>query len=740
MTRKRWKNPDVEIGGDALERFDAAQRHRDRMAAKSREDFEAVAEIGEIAEVVDPERRERCRLDLHQFLVEYFPGTTGLNPFSPGHKRVIARLQKAALTGGRFFNLVFRGFAKTTISVNTVLWALLYGHRKLVVLIGANRAAAKDLLDAIKAELETNERLAEDFPEVIQAITALEGKNQRCASQTCEGELTYIQWTKERVVFPTIKGSVSSGACVVTRGITSSIRGLGHRRADGTQQRPDLVICDDLQTDQSAASPLQVRKRLMTLQKSILKLAGHNSTIACVVNGTIIERDDLMDRLRDPLQFSGWQGETVKMVDKWADAHETLWLGDYARLRKSFDPAQPGDQERAHAAATEFYRSHRAEMDAGCKVAWDHCYDPELEISAIQHAYNYLIDDGEEVFACECQSEPLKNNDEAAQLEAKDIIHKLSGLARYEVPVNTLRVVSYIDVQDESLWYVVAAVTADFTIYIVDYGTWPDQKTLDASKKRLRTSLTKKYPKLKNRELRLRQGLADLAEQLLTKQWLDATGHEHLISCAFVDVGDGDSSLPIRSWIRTSNFKTVLFASRGVALRPADAPFDERKKDPTEEKRRGLNWVQKRDKKVSGGTIVSIEVNSWKSFVRNRWRAASPREKKVGNDYRPNEPGAMYLWGTDPHSHSTFGSHHTSEYSTTLKNEKSGRSSDYWALKPNGPDNEWWDGTVGCCCAAEFSGGISLKDSGLSSAPHNKRKRLTKEELRALQEAKRNGG
>lgn len=703
---------------------DRAQRHRDKMAANSREAFEAVADIGEVDAVVDPARRESCREDLHRFLQVYFPGTTGLSPFSKEHERVIARMQQAATRGGRYFNLVYRGFAKTTISVNTCLWALLYGHRKLVVLIGANRPAAKDLLDQLKFELEENELLRADFPEVCQAIESLEGKVQRCASQTCGGELTHIEWTKERVVFPSIAGSVASGATIVTRGITSSIRGIGQRRVDGTQQRPDLVICDDLQTDTSAASPLQVRKRLMTLSKSILKLAGHNSTIACVVNGTIIEPDDLMDRLRDPIQYPGWQGETVKMVRQWSDAHETFWMNDYARLRKSFDPTMPDDQERAHDEANKFYREHRPAMDAGCLVSWEHCYDHDLEQSAIQHAYNFLIDDGEDVFAAECQSEPLKPDSAAEQLSAADVIHKLSGLARREVPPNAVRTVCFIDTQDESFWYVVVSFTADFCGYIIDYGAWPDQKTLDTSKKRLKVTLSKKYKALRNPEARWRQGLSDLADELLGRNWTDSQGNEHAITAGFVDVADGDSSLSIRSWIKTSKWNKVLYPSMGLGLKPADIPLGERKKGD-DELRRGLNWSVKRDKKIRGGTITWIDVNWWKSFCANRWRAGSPRPKNDPS-YRPNEPGALYLWGTEAHTHSTFGVHQCSESSTTLKHEKSGRSIDFWTLKPNRPDNEWWDGLVGCCVLADFAGGVSLKDSGLKSATKRKPRRTKK--------------
>lgn len=700
---------------------DAAQRHRDRMAENSRNNFSKAAELGELEAVVDPKRKAACKKSLLKFLQVYFPGTTGLSPFSEDHKRVIRRLERAIRTGGRSFNLVYRGFAKTTISVNAVLWAMLYGYRRLIVLVGASRDAGKELLDAIKAELEGNELLAEDFPEVCQAIEALEGKVQRCASQTYKGELTGIGWTKDRIVFPKIEGSDASGSSVVTRGITSQIRGIGKRGKK--QQRPDLVICDDLQTDASAASKGQVKKRLGILSKSILKLAGHSSTIACVVNGTIIERDDLMDRLRDPLQYPGWQGETVKMVRAWSDAHETLWLGDYARLRRSFDPADPDDQARAHAAANAFYLANRKAMDAGCLVSWASCYDPENEHSAIQHAYNFLIDDGQEVFACECQSEPMADGNEAEQLRAADIIHKLSGLARYEVPANTFRLTCYIDTQDESFWYVVVAWSTDFTGYVVDYGAWPDQRSLDASKKALRVKLSDQYAELKNREPRWRAGLADLCDAVLGRDYLDADGRSHAITAAFVDTADGDSSLPIRNWVRSSKrWSKILRCSMGIGLRPADTPFGERKK-ADDEIRRGLNWIEKKDKKVPGGSITWIDANWWKTFLANRWRAGSPWSPKLGDDFRPAEPGAIYLWGTDAQTHQTFGVHNTAEYATRLEHKKSGRSIDFWELKPNRPDNEWFDGTVGCCVLADLAGGVSLKNAGLKTVVKRKPRR-----------------
>jgi hypothetical protein len=335
-----------------------AQAHRDAMARRSREQSSAVADIGEVPPVKDPARREACRLDLHKFLVTYFPQSTGRKPFSTDHRRAITRLQQCILEGGLFGQAFPRGFAKTTISENSAIWAVLYGHRKFVPIFGADANSASGNIDSIQLELSENDLLYEDFPEVCHAIRALEGKAQRCASQTvstwspcpecggtrengeggqckvCRGRgrvadesaQTHIEYRADLIVLPTIAGSVASGAIITARGIMSGCRGMKHKRPDGTQQRPDFVILDDPQTDESASTDLQVEKRLDVIRKGILKLGGHDRKIACVMNATVIKPNDLVERVFDPKKFPAWQTERIKMVRKWSKVHETLWL------------------------------------------------------------------------------------------------------------------------------------------------------------------------------------------------------------------------------------------------------------------------------------------------------------------------------------------------------------------------------------------------------------------------------
>jgi hypothetical protein len=451
-----------QAGGGEFER---QRRYERRKSA-------AAADVGAIPPVKNPKRRQACRLDLNKFLVSYFPDSTGLKPFSEDHGSVIGHEQQCVLYGGWFLNLVYRGFAKTTIGENTIIWATAYGHWKFPPLFGATSSDAEKMLESIKSELSENDRLYEDFPEICHPIRCLEGKSQRCASQTysihcdacggvpalkedetvcpaCGGagsipSLTHIGWSGDTIVYPTLKmprgfnavggpaegaqlvDAPSSGAIITARGLTASTRGMRHKRPDGTQQRPDGFLIDDPQTDESAASPLQVQKGLSRIRKSILKLGGHSKRIAGIVNATVIEPNDVTEHLADPKENPAWQVERIKMVRAWAgaigrrtetrlylgakvggDAHKKLWLGEYQKIRNSFDRGDAHDQKRARKEATALYKKNRKKMDAGCEVSWEHCFEADVEISAIQHAYNMLIDDGEEVFASECQNQPL---------------------------------------------------------------------------------------------------------------------------------------------------------------------------------------------------------------------------------------------------------------------------------------------------------------------------------------------
>jgi len=147
---------------------------KQRAAAREREISLSGRDIAPLPDVVHPENKARAEKDFRFFCENYFPETFSL-PWSPDHLKVIDKIQQAVLHGGLFAVATPRGFGKSSLCEAACIWALLYGHREFVVLIGSDESHAMDMLDSIKMELEGNDRLHDDFPEVTHPIRRLEG-------------------------------------------------------------------------------------------------------------------------------------------------------------------------------------------------------------------------------------------------------------------------------------------------------------------------------------------------------------------------------------------------------------------------------------------------------------------------------------------------------------------------------------------------------------------------------------
>ena len=668
-----------------------------RQAAYSRASSLQSADIGPIRAVVDPARREACRFNLELFLTTYFPQTTGLRPFSDDHRRVIARIQGCILNGGREAKAIYRGFAKSTIAENAAIWSQVYGHRRFVALFGANATAATDSINSIKRELEANDLLDEDFPEVTQAIRALQGKPQRCQSQTCEGLPTFIEWTSDKIAFPWILGAASGGAVITAHGLTAAVRGLKHKMPDGTQQRPDLAIVDDPQTDESAGSPAGVRKRISIIRKVILRLAGHQRQIACIVNGTVIEKDDVMDQLTDQRRNPAFQSERIKMVRKWAEAHDTLWMDQYARLRNTYDSQVAGDQERAKQAATDFYEEHREAMDAGGEVSWEWCYDDEAELSALQHAYNILIDDGPEAFASECQSEPMGRDTGEDKPSLSGIGERLNRLKRGIVPIWATKLVAFADVQGKALYYVVMAFADDFTGAIVDYGTVPEQPreyfTLRDLRKTLAAALEAAGKvaagESTGQEAAIWHGLELLESRIVVRPWKREDGTEMRLDKVLIDSGDWTDT--VYEYCRRSAQAGVIMPSKGLAVTAGKMPMTQWQMKPHE--RPGFHFVITSDMARRAVRLVRYDTYFWKTFIAHRLKTLGPGNISIYGGGPGDRQGAGM--------HQMLADHLAAEYATWTEGQYGTVWT--WSLLP-GRDNHLLDGIVGCYTAAAMLG------------------------------------
>lgn len=672
----------------------AYKRQKERVAKRGREASLEGRDIAPIPKVKDRKRRNKALKSLRTFCETYFPLSFPF-PWSDDHLDVIAKLERAIMEGGQYAISLARGFGKSTLCEKAVLWALFTGEHKFVPLIGSDNGHAKNMLDAIKVELESNELLLEDFPEIVYPIHKLERIYQRSKGQLYKGKPTFIDCTSNEIVLPTIAGSRASGGVIRTAGLEGRIRGMKFMRPDGQPVRPSLVIIDDPQTDESARSPQQVQKRLEILSGAILNLAGPGKQISAAMPLTVVQQDDLADKILNPQLYPTWQGDRKKFVLAWPERMD-LWE-KYTELRK--DSILSGGRGEP---ANEFYKNNREEMDRGSKVSWEYYYVPAAgEISAIQRAMNLRYKDvgAERAFMAEFQNEPLPPMDLmglGAEWDVKMGDH-LSGLARGIVPHGHNTLSAFIDVQGSMLFWMVVAWDSQFTGHIVDYGAFPEQGVNYFTLVTAKQTLAMKYPNTGLEGL-LFSGMKELTKQLLSREWHGEGGAACRIQRCFIDANWGDSTEVVYKFCRVSEHAALLMPCHGRYVGASSVPFGDYSRKRND--RVGLNWRIPGDTKGRGIHRLLFDANFWKTFITRRMAVVQ------------GDPGALTVFGRDGTEHAMLRDHFLAEF--PVETEGRGRKVQEWKPRAN-RDNHWWDCLVGCAVGASLA--------GITLAEHIDRKR-----------------
>ena len=246
-----------------------------------------------------------------------------------------------------------RGHAKSTVmSLKNVLHAALYGYKCYILLVSDTESQAVSFLDAIKNELETNERILRDFGEQAGKKT----------------------WKTSSIL-------LNNGCRIDAVGSGQKLRG---RR--NYQRRPDLIVCDDIENDEGVRTAEQRQKLADWFWKAVCK-SGDSYTDIMVI-GTILHHDSLLFHLLENPGFRGLKYQAVL-----SDAVSPLWQ-DWERLFT--DLSDPKREQTAHA----FFYRHRKEMMEGAKVLW-----PE-KLSYYDLRCMRLIE-GESAFHSEMQNQPI---------------------------------------------------------------------------------------------------------------------------------------------------------------------------------------------------------------------------------------------------------------------------------------------------------------------------------------------
>jgi predicted phage terminase large subunit-like protein len=233
---------------------------------------------------------------------------------------------------GREVHQAPRGEAKSTYETQLgSLWCIVTGRKHMIGIIMNTEEQAAEMLESIKAELDTNPRLAMDFPEacgrgrVWQATTAITANN--------------------------IKLRIG--------GTGKKIRGMKHGPF-----RPDLIFLDDLENDENVRDKNQRDKVEKYVLSAVLGLAGPGGGMDVFWVGTSLHYDAAINRVsRKP----GWRRRIFKSIMTWPD-NMALWEHWEGLYTAGAD--DDSAKEEAEALALDFYQANQAAMDAGAVVSW----------------------------------------------------------------------------------------------------------------------------------------------------------------------------------------------------------------------------------------------------------------------------------------------------------------------------------------------------------------------------------
>lgn len=702
----------------------AADRQRERSRAKQAEYQAAGRDVGTIADIKDPVRRESCRYDLKLFFETYNPKALYLD-WAAYHDNMIRKLEECILTGAIYAYACPRGGAKTAISKIAALWGISYGHVKYIFMIGATAGKGEALLSSVKMWMRFLPDYIVDFPEISQCVRELKGKGNAATGQLCGGESTLIQWSKEELVLPTVPppsnldlssydrylqedGTVdpekavyapTAGSRIKVSGLTGEgIRGAVETTIEGHEIRPDVVLLDDPQTDVSAGSRKQNQDRYELVTGAVLGMAGPAKKISLMMPCTVIKPGDMvsvvLDRKRNPL----FRGDTVSMLDPMPSNLEP-WE-KYFEVYEYCAQLDPPDYTKSN----EYYIEHREELDQDAVATWEERFNDD-EVSAIQSAMHLYFRDPKTFFA-EYQNNPQDKSGDKILLTADEITKKQSNYLELECPIEVEKITAFVDVQSELLYYGIVGWDKHFGGHILKYSTYPEQQRVTFFKQAVPVTLEKLYPDL-TPDARTRQALKDV-EKLIMEETSFRRSDNKVMNVDYLGYDQRYKGNIVRSFIREAKDSRLVpcFGGKWTGeQKPMNHP-DYIEKWTSDGRRLGHGWRQD----VVKGGVQPIEVNPniWKTMFLEGLATPS------------GERGCITLYAQEQFRHSLFASHLTAEY-RDWKETRWGKF-DIYKVKPGNPDNDWLDVMYNCCMLASFAG---IEVPGVEEEKPVKKKRET---------------
>lgn len=362
----------------------------------------------EFARVVNPDRRRACGESFLKFCHTYTPHVF----YDPNvfHLEFAGELERLVFAKAPTLLLKAlaapRGVGKTTVVLLFMLWCVLYGHARFAAILCDTGPHAIERMGSVKSLVLNNDRLMEDFPEICGPIRDFGGDARAAAGATPD-----FPWSKDLI-------RLANGNYIAAFGMDSGVAG---RLKDFG--RPDLIMCDDCETVDSAKSKAESDRLRDRLFQEVMKLPGMNKSALLVWICTLKTKGCLSDELTDRQKNPEWRGSRYrglpvepKRSDAWAWYRDSLKpAGAAERPADMTDGAALSDEQvqaaleipakvfqvltPEHRQALKFYAANKDAMDAGAELL----DAKRLPLHRIMHERVIL---GETAWRCEVQQDP----------------------------------------------------------------------------------------------------------------------------------------------------------------------------------------------------------------------------------------------------------------------------------------------------------------------------------------------
>jgi predicted phage terminase large subunit-like protein len=270
-----------------------------------------------------------------------------------------------------------RGHAKSTCAALALpLWCVCEQRRRNIVIVTHELSLSRQFVRDIRHELETNERVIDAYGELLrepEAPRPARGRARRTAGIGAAGQAMPRRRTSaaSRRVRRTDAVLLSvTGVSVQARSVGGSFRGL---RVGA--QRPDLVICDDIEKDALVESPEGRRRLEHWLRRVVMPAMAPDGRL--VVVGSILHYDSLLANLRDRRRFPCWDYRVYRALEAEPDEDgryhlKALWPARWPVVRL--------EEERERVGTLAFEQEYQANpVDDSLRVfrsEWLRRYEP----------------------------------------------------------------------------------------------------------------------------------------------------------------------------------------------------------------------------------------------------------------------------------------------------------------------------------------------------------------------------